>query len=302
MKKKQPATFNSLNKLHKALAMPAPLHPLISVSNFYEAEAGEELADGVLLNFYQIALKNYFEGSIKYGQTQYDFNEGGLLFTAPNQLMASGGGEEECEGLTLIFHPDFLKGYELADKIKSYGFFRYDTNEALQLSAKEKSTVLNIFENIQDELSQRIDHFSQDVIIRQIELLLTYSERFYERQFITRKVIHNDVLTRLENYLESWFDNNRAVGKGLPTVHDLAKELALSPRYLSDMLRSLTGLNAQQHIHQKLIERAKALLAANKLSISEIAFQLGFEHPQSFSKLFKQKTNLSPNEYKSSLN
>ena len=302
MKKKQPTFFDSLSKLYKALNMPAPQHPLIAVSNFYEAEGGEELAEGVLLNFYQIAIKNYFEGSIKYGQTLYDFNEGGLLFTAPNQLLASGGGEDECEGLTLIFHPDFLKGHDLADKIKSFGFFRYDTNEALQLSAKEKSTVLAIFQNIQDELSQRIDHFSQDVIIRQIELLLTYSERFYERQFITRKFIHNDLLTHLEKYLNAWFDENKSVEKGLPTVQDLPRELALSPGYLSDMLRNLTGLNAQQHIHQKLIERAKALLAANKLSVSEIAFRLGFEHPQSFSKLFKQKTNLSPNEYKNSLN
>jgi len=302
MKKELPITFNSLTKLHKALAMSEPLHPLVSVSNFYEAEAGEELASGVLLNFYQIALKDYFGGSIKYGQTQYDFNEGGLLFTAPNQLMASGGDEEECEGLTLIFHPDFLKGYELNNKIRTYGFFRYNTNEALQLSQKERSTITTIFNNIRDELAQRIDHFSQNVIISQIELLLTYSERFYERQFITRKSINNDLLSKLEDYLDTWFDENKSMESGLPSVQDLAKELALSSGYLSDMLRNLTGLNTQQHIHQKLVERAKIYLAENKLSISEIAFHLGFEHPQSFSKLFKQKTNLSPNEYKNSLN
>ena len=301
MKKKAPKSVNSLVKLHQALGMPAPLHPLVSISNFYEAEAGEELAEGVLLNFYQISLKEYFDGSIKYGQTQYDFDGGGLLFTAPNQLLASGGDEEECEGPTLIFHPDFLKGNELSTRIKTYGFFTYNANEALQLSAKERQVVKNIFQNIHDELEQRIDHFSQNVIINQISLLLSYSERFYERQFITRKPVNNDLLTKMEQLLDAYFKDNRSLSQGVPTVQYLANQLALSSGYLSDMLRSLTGMNAQQHIHQKVVEQAKILLSENRLSISEIAFQLGFEHPQSFSKFFRNKTALSPNEYRSSL-
>lgn len=238
MKKKSPIRFNSLVKLHQALGMPAPLHPLVSVSNFYEAEAGEDLAQGVMLNFYQVSLKEYFEGSIKYGQTQYDFDGGGLLFTAPDQLLASGGDEDECEGPTLIFHPDFLKGTDLSVKIKNYGFFTYNTNEALQLSEKEKQIVKNIFQNIQAELEQRIDHFSQNVIINQISLLLSYSERFYERQFITRKPVNHDLLSRMEQLLDGYFKDNKALRQGVPTVQYLAKELALSSGYLSDMLEA----------------------------------------------------------------
>ena len=304
MKKMQtPRIFNSLGELNKVLGLATPLHPLVTLSNFYEAtEAPEDLASGVMLNFYQIAYKKAFTGTIKYGLQHYDFDGGGLSFMAPNHLMASDGYEEECEGITLLIHPDFLKNYPLADTIKQYGFFSYAAREALQLSDKERDIILSILENIRVELQERIDTFSQKVVINYIELLLNYSERFFNRQFITRKPINDDLLIKTERFLESYFNNGKALSEGAPTVKALADHLAISPGYLSDMLRSQTGLNAQQHIHQKLIEKAKIYLAGGRMSIAEIAFQLGFEHPQSFSKVFKKKTSLSPFAYQRSLN
>lgn len=182
----------------------------------------------------------------------------------------------------MLFHPDFLAGYPLAKKIKQYGFFSYSVNEALHLSDKEKETIISIFKNIDEELQNRIDDFSQDVIISQIETLLNYSNRFYKRQFITRKSVNNDLLQKLEEILDDYFSNEKSLMQGIPTVQYLAEILSISPSYLSDMLPSLT----QQHIHNKLIEKAKEKLSTTELSVSEIAYELGFEHPQSFSKLF----------------
>jgi AraC-like DNA-binding protein len=232
-------------------------------------------------------------GRIKYGQHHYDFNNGGLSFISPHQLIAEEEGIAECGSLTLLIHPDFFNGYSLAKTIKNYGFFSYNTNETLQLTEKEKETILGIFNNIAEELQQRLDRYSQDVIISQIELLLNYSNRFYNRQFITQKVIHNDLLSKMESLLENYYTSNGGY-KGLPTVQSLAAELNVSAGYLGDVLRNLTGLNAQQHIHEKMIAKAKEKLSTTDLSIGEIAYELGFEHSQSFSKLFKAKTNFSP--------
>jgi AraC-like DNA-binding protein len=299
----KPRIFNSLAELNEVLGLDKPLHPLITFNNFHEATgAPEDLAMGVMLNFYQVSFKSSFTGSIRYGRQHYDFDGGGLSFIAPNQLMASNGDEEECEGITLLIHPDFLKGYALASEIRQYGYFSYAANEALQLSDKERDIVLSIFGNISAELQERIDAFSQNVVISYLGLLLNYCERFYSRQFITRKPVNDDLLTGMEAFLDVWFNDGRALKEGPPTVKAVAAYLAMSPSYLSDMLRNLTGLNARQHIHQKLIEQAKEYLSDKRLSIAEIAFQLGFEHPQSFSKVFKKKTSLSPFEYRKSLN
>jgi len=293
-----PRIFTSLMELNRVLGLAKPLHPLITLTNFYEAtEISEDLSAGVMLNFYQIAYKRTFTGSIKYGLSHYDFDGGGLSFVAPNHFMASDGYEEECEGITLLIHPDFLKGYPLAGTIKQYGFFSYTAQEALQLSDKERDIVLSIFDNIRTELLERIDTFSQKVVINYLELLLNYSERFFNRQFITRKSVNDDLLIKMENFLETYFNSGKALREGPPTVKALADHLAMSPGYLSDMLRNLTGLNTQQHIHQKLIEKAKEYLAGRRMSVAEVAFQLGFEHPQSFSKVFKKKTSLSPLAY-----
>jgi AraC family transcriptional regulator, transcriptional activator of pobA len=297
-----PHQFNSISDLHRVLGLPKPLHPLVSlVDNTEIAIEKEQLPQSFLLNFYKISYKKGLRGKIRYGQSYYDFDEGGMVFTAPNQLLATTD-DTEYLGHTLLIHPDFIRNYPLGKNITNFGFFSYAANEALHLSEKEKAVILSIFKNIDDELQSAIDDFSQDVIIAQIELILNYSNRFYKRQFITRKAVSNDLLSRLENLLNNYFNNQTALMKGLPTVQYLAAQLNISPRYLSDMLRSLTGQNAQQHIHNKLIEKAKEMLSTSNLSVAEVAYQLGFEHPQSFNKIFKRKTNFTPIAFKQSFN
>ncbi len=300
--KKQPVIFNSLSQLHKAMGLPAPLHPLISIINYGEAQFDPaDLEGGIILNFYKISFKTKFSGKLKYGQGFYDFEEGGMSFVAPGQLLRMQEEEANYDGMSLHIHPDLLRTYALDSQIKQYGFFSYSAAEALYLSEKEKTTILSIYQFIQDELNERIDKFSQDVIISQIELLLNYANRFYDRQFITRKAVNNDLLSKLEEQLETYFMENKAVMKGLPSVNIMAENLNVTPRYLSDLLRNLIGLNTQQFIHEKVIEKAKEYLAKDEMTTAEIAFHLGFEHPQSFNKLFKSKTNLSPSDYKKSL-
>lgn len=297
-----PHKISSLKDIHRILDVPAPLHPLISlIDNTKISAAADQLPESFLLDFYKISYKKITKGRIGYGQGYYDFDEGGLIFTAPNQVISIDK-DAELFGVTLLFHPDFIRHYPLAKAIKNYGFFSYDTHEALHLSEKERTTILEVLEHITRELNNPIDDFSQDVIISYIEVLLNYSNRFYKRQFITRKAINHDLLASMEELLNKYFDSDLAVNDGLPSVEYLAAHLHLSPRYLSDMLRSLTGQNAQQHIHEKLIEKAKEKLSTTALSVSEIAYELGFEHPQSFNKLFKIKTNMSPLAFRQSFN
>lgn len=298
---KLPVHFRSLSALHQAMGQPAPLHPLISIINYGEAVFDpEDFENGIKLDFYKISFKTEFNGKIRYGQGYYDFEEGGMSFVSPGQILKMNEEEADYSGMSLHIHPDFLQPYSLIQKIKKYGFFSYSTAEALYLSEKEKKTVLAVFDNIRGELNERIDQFSQDVIISQIELLLTYSNRFYNRQFITRKGVNNDLVTKMEKILDDYFDDGKSL-RGLPTVEYLASELNLTARYLSDMLRQHTGQNAQHHIHDKLIEKAKEYLSNGRFSVSETAYHLGFEHPQSFSKLFKKKTGLTPNGFRQSL-
>ncbi|MEJ0029528.1 MAG: helix-turn-helix transcriptional regulator [Bacteroidota bacterium] len=298
-----PHRFESLSDLHRVLGLPKPLHPMISLVENKDNKINlTKLPGSFVHSFYKISLKNNLTGKIKYGQGFYDFDEGGLLFKAPNQVSANGEINQDHSGFTVLFHPDFLSGYPLAKKIKQYGFFSYSVNEALHLSDKERTTIISVFKNMKEELNGTIDDFSQDVVISQIELLLNYSNRFYKRQFITRKAVNNNLLQELEEILDHHFNDEKSPNKGMPTVHFLADTLNMSPGYLSDMLRSLTGQNAQQHIHNKLVEKAKEKLSTTNLTVAEIAYELGFEHPQSFSKLFKSKTNLSPMEFRSSFN
>lgn len=297
-----PYQFNSISDLHRMLGLPKPLHPLVSlVDNTKIAIDKSHLRTSFLLNFYKISYKTGLRGKIRYGQNYYDFDEGGMVFTSPNQLLAADD-DTEYKGYTLLVHPDFIRNYPLGKNIKGFGFFSYAANEALHLSEKEKTIILGIFKNIEDELQSPIDDFSQDVIIAQIELVLTYSNRFYKRQFLTRKAVNNDLLEKVETLLNDYFNKETSLIKGLPTVQYIADAVNVSPHYLSDMLRTLTGQNAQQHIHNKLIEKAKEVLSVSNLSVAEIAYQLGFEHPQSFNKLFKRKTNLSPLQFRQTFN
>jgi AraC family transcriptional activator of pobA len=306
MKKEEngPQKFESLSDAFRAFGLPAPKHPLISLIN----GADEQFTlkghpSHHVLGFYKISYKPKLSGRVRYGQSYYDFDEGGLLFAAPGQVIGDTISETPvCSEYSLLVHPDFFLGYPLAKAVKQYGFFSYSANETLHLSEAEKAMIISILQMIESELNSRIDDFSQEVIISQISLLLNYANRFYKRQFITRKAVNNDLLQKMEAILDTYFNDEQTLSKGLPTVHYLADHLNMTPSYLSDMLRSLTGQNAQQHIHSKLIEKAKEKLSTTSLSVNEVAYALGFEHSQSFSKLFKTKTNLSPLEFRRSFN
>lgn len=256
-----------------------------------------------LLNFYGVSLKKNIKGKLKYGQNYYDFDEGVLALTAPQQVLSVGSDDNyEVSGWWLVFHSDFILTYPLGNVIKDYGFFSYAVNEALHLSDKEEQMLEGIFKNIEQEYQTSIDQFSQDVMVAHLELLLNYCNRFYNRQFLTRKTSGNDLLTKMEILLDEYFNGNEILEQGLPSVQYFSAKLNVSPNYLSDLLRALTGQNTQQHIHHKLIEKAKLSLTTTNLSVSEIAYQLGFEHPQSFNKLFKSKTNLTPIAFRASFN
>ncbi|RBQ11760.1 helix-turn-helix domain-containing protein [Pedobacter miscanthi] len=296
--------FISISESHQAFGLPAPQHPLISLVHFNEHNPfNTDMAPIYdVVNFYKITFITKNSGRLKYGQDYYDFDEGSMLFLAPNQLVGSTDYNSNTYCYILLIHPDFLLGHPLATKIRQYGYFSYSSNEALHLSDKEKQIILSIYQIMEQELNSGVDEFSQEVVIAQIELMLSYVNRFYKRQFITRKVVNHDILQRLETILDRYLISEKSLNIGLPTVQYLSEQLHISPGYLSDMLRSLIGKNAKQYIHEKLIERAKERLTTTELPISEIAYELGFEHPQSFSKLFKTKTNVSPLEFRNSFN
>ncbi len=295
--------LKSISQLVRILGFPAPLHPLIALVDYNNVSI-EMFPKGqkVSLDFYKISFKPTFTGHIKYGQGYYDFEEGGLAFLKPKQIVFSPEEKESYEGIALYFHPDFIRNHPLGKTINQYGFFAYDVSEALFLSAKEKEIIASLFATIAGELNNNIDSFSQDVLVSQIELLLNYSNRFYNRQFITRKAINHDIITALDELLNNYFQEENSLKNGLPSVKYISTELKISQRYLSDMLSSLTGLNTQQYIQNAIIEKAKEKLSTTNLSVSEIAYELGFEHSQSFSKLFKAKTNVSPLEFRHSFN
>lgn len=295
-----PHRFDSLSDAHRFFGLPKPRHPLISlIQGVHSLTDSDKLSHRHVLSFYKISYKPKLEGRLEYGQGYYDFDEGGLLFAAPGQIIGGNNSDTACSQYSLLIHPDFFLGYPLAKKIRQYGFFSYTIKETLHVSEEEKNIFMSIFSFLESELNNRIDDFSHDVMVSQIELLLNYANRFYKRQFITRKATSNDLLQKFEEILDTYFDEI-SLNKGIPTVSYLAEKLNLSPSYLSDMLRSLTGQSTQQHIHDKLISKAKEMLSTTSLSVSEVAYALGFEHSQSFSSLFKTKTNLSPLEFRKS--
>ncbi|GLU52210.1 helix-turn-helix domain-containing protein [Dyadobacter frigoris] len=300
--------INSISRFHRLLSLPEPLHPLVSVVRVQDMRlADDAIWEQFSLNFYCVSLKKDVLGKVKYGQQYYDYDKGVMTFIAPKQIHGLDAPEtnitnqETGTGYVLMFHPDFLYKHPLATTIRDYGFFSYAVNEALHLSEKEEKNIVEIFQKIDGEY-QHIDKHTQGIILSQIDLLINYSNRFYERQFITRKAVNHDLLTKIEKFLSEFFEQEETLRNGLPTVELLAKNLNLSPHYLSDMLRSLTGQSAQQHIQEKLLEKAREYLTATNLSVAEIAYQLGFEYPQSFNKLFKKKMNISPLEFRQTFN
>lgn len=297
----QPLRIKSITEFHRMRGLPAPEHPLISVVDYAQMEP---VHGSVVFDYYSVSIKRGV-GKMFYGQQKYDFDEGVMYFMAPNQVLRVEPGQNDADtrsGWILLIHPDFLWNTPLAKKMKQYGFFDYSVNEALFLSDREEATINSIIQNIRQEYNSAIDKFSQNIIISQIETLLNYAERFYERQFITRKITNHQILDRLEVLLSDYFNSGNITNNGLPSVQYIAGELNVSPGYLTGLLKVLTGQSTQQHIHDKLIEKAKEKLSTTNLSVSEIAYQLGFEHSQSFSKLFKTKTSLSPLEFRQSFN
>ncbi len=304
MKNLQPHRIKTISQYHQFRSLPKPEHPLISVINFEEIkQPQDDEPKSLVQDFYAIALKRNFNGKMKYGQKEYDFDEGVMIFISPGQVFSIEADEDlKHSGWLLLIHPDYLWNTPLSKTIKQAEYFSYSVNEALHLSEKEETTITGIIKNIAHEYHSNIDTFSEGVIIAQIELLLTYADRFYHRQFITRKITNHKILNRLEDTLTAYFNSNDLMEKGIPTVQYIAETLNASPNYLSGLLKVLTGQNTQQHIHEKLIEKAKEKLSATNLSVSEIAYELGFAHPQSFSKLFKTKTNFSPSAFRQSFN
>jgi AraC family transcriptional activator of pobA len=297
--------FKTISEFHEFRGLPKPNHPLFSVidiSTPMQLHSDEPMS--MTKNFFGIGVKRMSNVKMKYGQQPFDFNEGIMSFMAPGQVFSIGIDNKEIEaersGWVIYIHPDFLWNTPLAKAIKQYDFWDYSLHEALFLSAKEEATVTNIIENILQEYNTSIDKFSKKIIIAQIESLLTYAERFYDRQFITREKANHQIVKQLEALLDEYFNCDDLIMRGLPTVQYFADKLHLSPKYMSTLLRTVTGHSTQQHIHEKLIEIAKNKLSTTNLSVAEIAYQLGFEHPQSFNKLFKTKTNLSPLEFRAS--
>lgn len=298
--------FNSISDFHSFCSLPKPEHPLISLVDY--SKVMYPVNDSELKwiqNFYSVGLKRNVNAKFNYGQQPYDFDSGVLTFVSPLQFLRVEMKPEVViapSGWLLLIHPDFIWNTSLAAKIKTYDFFQYAVKEALFLSDKEEKIIVDILQNIQREYQSNIDKFSQDVIIAQIELLLIYSERFYERQFLTRKKSNHELIVHFEQLLASYFENGQSLHQGIPTVTALAEQMNISPNYLGKLLRMHTRQNTQQHIQNRLIDYAKERLSTTNMSVSEIAYELGFEHPQSFSKLFKQKTNQSPLEFRQSFN
>ncbi|QHW00233.1 helix-turn-helix domain-containing protein [Spirosoma endbachense] len=299
--------FKTISEFHAFVQLPKPQHPLISVVDVETVPHRDSVEPiTMLLDFYAISVKRMHNVKLKYGQHPFDFTEGILSFMSPNQVFSiavdNKDKEVEKSGWVIYIHPDFIWNTPLAKTIKQYDFWDYSLSEALFLSAKEEATITTIILAIQQEYYSTIDRFSKQIIVSHVESLLNYGDRFYDRQFITREKANHQVLERLELLLHDYFNSDDLVERGLPTVQSIAEQLCLSPKYLSNLLRVLTGQNTQQHIHAKLIAKAKEKLSTTNLTVSEIAYELGFEHLQSFSKLFKTKTKLSPLEFRTSFN
>lgn len=298
--------FQTISEYHKLAGLPKPGHPLVSVVNMQDVKM--PMVSGqvsMIFDFYSIALKRVPDARIKYGQQTSDFDDGVLFFMAPGQVFTvevTGDREHRPTGWMILFHADLLWGTHLAKGLKQYDFFSYSLYEALHVSEAEENTLNAISAQLAVEANANIDRFTQQIIIAQLELLLSYSERFYKRQFITRNVVSHEILNRLEDLIGHYFQNGDLARKGLPTVSYIAEKLNISAGYLTGMLKSLIGQSTQQYLHGKLIELAKEKLSTTNLSVSEISYELGFEHLQSFSRLFKIKTSLSPKEFRQSFN
>ncbi|NQZ44613.1 MAG: helix-turn-helix transcriptional regulator [Flavobacteriaceae bacterium] len=296
--------IKTIHDVHRILGLEKPQHPLVSVIKIDDRITNFDYGDAkYVFDFYQINLKLGFSGSMLYGRNSYDFDDGSLTFIKPNQTIQVENREEieGSSGWTLLFHPDLIRKSMLGDSIDTYSFFDYDLSEALHLSVKERNALTDLVIKIEDEYRQNIDKHSQELIVSNIELLLKYSKRFYDRQFYTRSNLNKDVVARFHKMLKGYYMNDRAQSNGVLTVRDCAQELHLSVNYFGDLIKAETGKSAKDHIHDFVIEKAKTKLLGSNEAISEIAYSFGFEYPQGFTKLFKTKVGMSPKQFRNSL-
>lgn len=294
--------FKTLSVYLDYLGLPRPEHPMLSVFNSKGdgyLPCPRESSPPITVDCYSISFKKYVEGNLNYGRTKYDFTNGALIFISPRQVLQWDNSVVfEQKGFSINFHEDFLKGTELAQQIKKYGFFSYSTNEALHLSPKEERQLVSIVENIEIEYQNNQDAFSNEIIISQLDTLLKYANRFYERQFLNRKEISSNLLEQFNQHLTDYFESGQLEEKGIPSIEQIADKMSVSQLYLSDTLKKETGKTTTEHLHLHLIDKAKNILLQPNKSISEVAYELGFEYPPYFSRLFKKKEGISPSEYR----
>jgi AraC-like DNA-binding protein len=289
----------TIGELHKIAGFEKPKHPLVTIIDYSKVDVSNGPESGSFIcSFYSVNFKKHC--AFIYGRQTFDHEEGTLLCTAPEQLITFDRKKEtgSTEGWGLYFHPELIRNTALSKKINEYSFFSYSENEALHLSEQEKQILLSILKQMENEYNTNIDHYSHDLIISNIELLLNYCRRFYGRQFITRTNQNKDVIVRFEEFIRDYFNSDKLKNEGIPTVKHCAEAMNLSPNYFSDMLKSETGKNTQEHIHYYLLEKAKTLLLGSGKTINEIAYELGFEYSQSFSKFFKKKVGVTPTEFR----
>lgn len=297
--------IKSISQLMNVMGLDKPKHPLVVVVDLSEVSTQDEISNvKIVSELYGISIKTKAISKVKYGRSVLDFDEGCLLGFSPGQVFETEHNNEKGKlaGWTIYFHPDFLSNHPLADKINAYGFFDYQANEALHLSEKEQNSLIEILKKIEEEYSNNIDQFSQEVILSNIDLLLSHIKRYYNRQFLTRNSVNSDLLGQFEKLLKNYFDSKEIEEKGLPTVQCFSSKMNLSANYLSDLLKRETGKNAQEHIHFQLIHKAKNLLLNSNATVAEIAYRLGFEHPSYFSRLFKNKMGVTPTEFRTAMN
>ena len=293
--------IKSINDVHRIFELEKPRHPLVSVIQIDDRITNFNYGDAkYIFDFYQINLKQGFSGSMSYGRNSYDFDEGTLTFIKPNQTIQIENQNEikGSSGWTLLFHPDLIRMSDLGKTIEDYSFFNYDLNEALHLSENERNSITDLVLKIQEEYNQNIDRHSQELIIANIEVLLKYSKRFYDRQFYTRINLNKDLLAEFNKILRAYYNSESPFQNGVLSVKECALKLNLSVNYLGDLIKSETGRSAKDHINDYVIEKAKNLLLGSNENVSQIAYSLGFEYPQGLNKLFKAKVGISPSEYR----
>ena len=293
--------IKSISEVHQMFGLDKPKHPLITIIRKWPQIDFDFGNVKLTSELYLLSMKGKMKGTtFQYGKNSYDFDDGTLVFLAPNQVASFADPIEELDdsGWTILFHPDLIRKSELGKAIRNYSFFNYETNEALHLSDKEKQSLFELVKKIDLELNQNIDKHSQEIIIQNLESILKYSNRYYDRQFYTRTNLNKDFVSKFEQYLQSYFSSSDLSEMGIPSVKQCGEAMNMSGSYLSDLLKIETGSSAKDHIHSYLIEKAKTTLLNSNSTISEIAFGLGFEYPQHFSKLFKGKVGFSPSEYR----